>query len=619
MSLAMGDEQVVPNDSQLSEEGNRRVLSTQCPTKAQSATDVGNINVNPELPLDAQPLEEVTTTTEGQQGRADIISDVLRSILDAVERIDARSVTLEANLVELQRLLKVRNSSGVTPLIVTTGTTTVTTSARNNHSVGIRHPGPDTGTTTTTRCQGNQKIHTYTHLINAANKGKGIIESNSGYMCDVIIPNSPGYDDDVVIDENLSTPAPVVGGRQMGLQTGSMMHWETGTPKLSLGGNTTRRCPDQWSTDKAFNDLPGFQQLDCTSVVCELFSHSPTPMPPPKIPKVEQAGPISEHHKPPISTVDDANEILPELAGKSVAPLRQGGSGVRHPGLISRLDSPIYLIPLSYEMVFDPTADMDLTYDEYRIAAYLYGKTEDLNEVVFKFYELEVARGMFHSLIPKFVPHSDIVNIVVLFASLRASRETPIRFWFLPSPFAVDVLQLRPIDMIVKKYLCCWMPATTKLEKVIIPICEPSHSWYIMVVHVKQGKVYALDITKTKETMERRERNMRTIMITLSQIFKQEQNLSSFTEISSDPTTWGPINYPKGVPNLPNSNDSAVWCLYWLLNDGLLDPRRLGVMMNGKVRMKTATTIILSDWNQKKQVVDEEAEKLWRTLMRAHD
>ncbi|XLS51362.1 hypothetical protein HN51_012039, partial [Arachis hypogaea] len=62
-----------------------RVLSTQCPTKAQSATDVGNINVNPELPLDAQPLEEVTTTTEGQQGRADIISDVLRSILDAVE------------------------------------------------------------------------------------------------------------------------------------------------------------------------------------------------------------------------------------------------------------------------------------------------------------------------------------------------------------------------------------------------------------------------------------------------------------------------------------------------------------------------------------------------------
>nr|XP_025631001.1 uncharacterized protein LOC112723800 [Arachis hypogaea] len=169
-----------------------------------------------------------------------------------MQRIDARSITLEANLVELQCLLKVRNSSGVTPLIVTTGTTTVTTSARNYHSVGLRHPGLDTGTTTTTRCQTDQKIHTYTHLINAANKGKGIIESNSEYMCDVIIPNSPGYDDDVVIDENLSTPPPVVGGRQMGLQTGSMMHWKAGTPKLSLGGNTTHRCPDQRSTDKVY-------------------------------------------------------------------------------------------------------------------------------------------------------------------------------------------------------------------------------------------------------------------------------------------------------------------------------------------------------------------------------
>ncbi|XLU41612.1 hypothetical protein S245_036426, partial [Arachis hypogaea] len=53
MSLAMGDEQVVPNNSQLSEEGNGWVLSTQCPTKAQSAIDVRNINVNPELPVDA--------------------------------------------------------------------------------------------------------------------------------------------------------------------------------------------------------------------------------------------------------------------------------------------------------------------------------------------------------------------------------------------------------------------------------------------------------------------------------------------------------------------------------------------------------------------------------------
>ncbi|RYR50578.1 hypothetical protein Ahy_A07g037206 [Arachis hypogaea] len=346
------------------------------------------------------------------------------------------------------------------------------------------------------------------------------------------------------------------------------MHWKVGTPKLTLGGNILRPCTEQQSTDKAFNDFPGFEQLDCTIIVCEVFAHSTIPLRANKIPKVEQA---------------------------------------------------------SHEMVFDPTANMDLTYNECHIATYVYAKTDDLDEVLFKFYELEVVRGIFHSLIPKFVPRSDIVNIVVVFASQRALRDTPIRFWFLPSPFAVDVIQLRPIDAIIKKYLCHWMLTTTKLEKnfaftfrfcnvgvvggcVIIPICEPNHSWYIMGVHVKQGKVYSLDITKTDDNMECRERNMRTIVSAMP-----------FPIVSPDPTTWGPINYPKGVSSLLDRDNSDVWCLYWLLNDGLLDHRRLSVMMSENVRMKTATSIILSYWNQKKRVVDQEAEKLWRTLMRAHD
>ncbi|XP_020970117.1 uncharacterized protein LOC107624545 [Arachis ipaensis] len=234
------------------------VPSTQCPTNAQSVPDVGNIDVNLELPVNA--------------------------------RIESRSLTLEANLGELQRLVKVQNSSGATPLIVTSGTTTAVTSfAGNNHSVGRLHACPDKGTTTTIG-QRDQKNQTYIHLTNVADKGKGIIENDSRYMWNVIIPNSLGYDDDIVIDENLSTPPLVVGCRRMGLQSGTMMHWELGTPKLSLGGNISRPCIEQRSTDKimqAFNDFPGFEQLDRTSVVCEVFSHSATPLCANKILKVE--------------------------------------------------------------------------------------------------------------------------------------------------------------------------------------------------------------------------------------------------------------------------------------------------------------------------------------------
>ncbi|KAL4349689.1 hypothetical protein AHAS_Ahas10G0067100 [Arachis hypogaea] len=105
MSSVMEDEQVL-------------VPSTQCLTNAQSSPNVGSIDVNPELPVNA--------------------------------RIESRSLTLEANLGELQRLVKVRNSSGVTPLIVTSGTTTVVIGfAGNNHGVGQLHAYPDKGTTAT--------------------------------------------------------------------------------------------------------------------------------------------------------------------------------------------------------------------------------------------------------------------------------------------------------------------------------------------------------------------------------------------------------------------------------------------------------------------------------------
>ncbi|XLT67685.1 hypothetical protein S245_024661, partial [Arachis hypogaea] len=66
----------------------------------------------------------------------------------------------------------------------------------------------------------------------------------------------------------------------------------------------------------------------------------------PKIPKVEQECPFLDYPKPPIAIVNATNQIQPELAGKSTTLLRQGGSAVRHAELISRLDSPIFLIPM---------------------------------------------------------------------------------------------------------------------------------------------------------------------------------------------------------------------------------------------------------------------------------
>ncbi|QHO29066.1 uncharacterized protein DS421_7g222070 [Arachis hypogaea] len=212
MSSVMEDEQVVPTDYQLP-----MVPLTQCPTNAQSAPDMGNIDVNPELLVNAIRIVNPWKLVN----RVEPASSLTFSGASWPQlRIESRSLTLEANLGELQRLVKLRNSSGATSLIGTSGSTTAITGfAENNHSVGQLHAFPDKGTIAAIS-QRDQKNQNFIHLTNVADKGKGIIENDSRYMWNVIIPNSPGYDGDIVIDENLSTLPPVVGGGAWGCNLG---------------------------------------------------------------------------------------------------------------------------------------------------------------------------------------------------------------------------------------------------------------------------------------------------------------------------------------------------------------------------------------------------------------
>ncbi|RYR80116.1 hypothetical protein Ahy_A01g004896 [Arachis hypogaea] len=228
-------------------------------------------------------------------------------------------------------------------------------------------------------------------------------------------------------------------------------------------------------------------------------------------------------------------------------------------------------------------------------------------------------QGMFLSLCPRYVPHTDIVNTIAWLASLRAHRTKPVRDWFLPSSFADHILQLKPVEAILQTYLGRWMPETNELEHVFVPILEPSHSWYMMVLDVKKGKVLALDICRTDENKTRRERNMRTILVVLGQIFRLDRNLPSFHVISPDPTTWGAIEYPPTVPFRPDrDDDTPIWCLYWLQHDGNFNPALLPKKLNeGKVRMRTATNIVNSETNQNKLEVKVNSEMTWREVLRS--
>ncbi|QHO57595.1 Ulp1 protease family, carboxy-terminal domain protein [Arachis hypogaea] len=580
LRLLRGITMDAPRESHLPAEEDGLVSSPLSPSCKHTAGDAHNRNLNLELATDVSAHGAEKAVQKNDVNSDDAHNEMLPMILATVERIEARSVVLNELLMMVERKATTNRRDQVVPSHMPN---TEGAGTRFWNVAGTVQASVGACNIPSMRVQIDLKIQSYTHQINPQDKGKGKVEDGPGYMWDVIVPNSPGYDDDVIIDESLSTPRPV--------------------PPVP----------------SAFNELPNSDQLDCTSLVSELFSLSPKPGRATKHAKIEPSEGVIVCSDPSM-VVPTAPNLSAIPRNDSTTPVRRGsGQRIRRPGLISRADSPIFLIPMSFEMFFDPTADMDLTMEECRIAAYIFGKTDNYGKILFKFYELEVPRAQLHSLCPKHSPHPDIVNIIVMMASLKATREIPPRVWLLPSPFADDVLRLKPLDVVVRAYLCRWMPATTQLEKVIIPIYEVPDSWYIMVLNVKEGKVYCLDVTKSDETVERRERNMRTIMITLSQIFRQEQNVGSFTHIVPDPTMWGPIEYPKNAPTVHNNGDVAVWCLHWLQQDANFDVRNIGVMISGKVWMKTATTIVMSEWNQKKKAVESSAMGLWRNLLCVQD
>ncbi|KAL4349615.1 hypothetical protein AHAS_Ahas10G0059700 [Arachis hypogaea] len=438
---------------------------------------------------------------------------------------------------------------------------------------------------------------TDTTTFNLHDKGKGIAGECLVGMFDIIVPNSPGYDDDVIIDEQRSTPRPKSRVANSKPPLARKLHWSTGVPKVGISKTVARSSAVIRSTEmimQSVMQLPSLTHMDCNTQLGELFSGSPCRTRPTKLPKME---PVDN------DSVPHSAKILPH---RPVLSMR---------GCVNKVP----LITQTYDMEFRLTPEMDLMYDEVRFAAYIFRKTSETNdysEILFKFTQLEVSRGQLFSLCPPYVPHSDIVNIVVMMASMKATRALPPRKWFVPSTMANDILLLKPLEVIIKRYLERWMPETTQLEHVFVPICEASHSWYLIVIDVSNARVYSLDVTKAPYTIERRERNMQTIMIALSQIFRLDRNAGSFQLVSPDPTTWGSIQYPQGVLTLDDSFQSATWMLYWLQLAGKFNLTDIGNMtMPDRVRMKTAINIVHFPINEVLKKVELNSAAAWNTIL----
>ncbi|XLR00597.1 hypothetical protein S83_066795 [Arachis hypogaea] len=133
------------------------------------------------------------------------------------------------------------------------------------------------------------------------------------------------------------------------------------------------------------------------------------------------------------------------------------------------------------------------------------------------------------------------------------------------------------MDRLEVAYTLPWMPEMNDLHY------EPADVWYLMILDVKEARVYAFDVNKTLKSIIRREANMTRICRALGKLCYN----------------------PAGLPTNVDGMDIAVWCLYWLLYKGRISPRIFNPMANAKtVRMKATVKIIQSVGNEEGGSVD---------------
>ncbi|XLR58090.1 hypothetical protein S83_008762 [Arachis hypogaea] len=299
-----------------------------------------------------------------------------------------------------------------------------------------------------------------------------------------------------------------------------------------------------------------------------------------------------------------------------------GGRNRRSSGIV---DSILPSVPQSFKMYFRPTLGMGLSTEETKLAAYIFSRKEEdpavhLGEVLYELAGFEVVRGIFISLAPPYTPHPDVINTTAMIASLTSAKSMAPVTWYFPSDFARDVLCDAPISKLKKSYEGRWMQETNALEHVFVPILEAADSWYIMLLNIKEAKKYVLDVSRTPESIVRREANMNKICVVLGKMFVHNRNIMNFLHASPDPSNWGDYLYPEGLPNNLDSPESGIWCLSWLQHKGGFSPNIFNHMENSDhVRMKTALHIVQSETNQLCGYVSTKADMVWCGITSTND
>ncbi|MED6167824.1 hypothetical protein PIB30_006474 [Stylosanthes scabra] len=101
-----------------------------------------------------------------------------------------------------------------------------------------------------------------------------------------------------------------------------------------------------------------------------------------------------------------------------------------------------------------------------------------------------------------------LINYTRMIQSIASTKHGKPRVWFLPSNFGKEIMYGVVVDKIRNDYESRWKKETDSQEHIFVPILDVPDVWYLMLLYVKESKVYCLDVCGGDEDRERKVADM---------------------------------------------------------------------------------------------------------------
>ncbi|KAH1246738.1 hypothetical protein GmHk_06G016763 [Glycine max] len=232
---------------------------------------------------------------------------------------------------------------------------------------------------------------------------------------------------------------------------------------------------------------------------------------------------------------------------------------------------------------FKPTVDMNLTFEETQVCAYVFNPNVDPsgNEILYRVGNNLGTRQTFQSLCPNKLVREEVYGsskTMLLYTCYKiVTTFKLVKF--------VDVINGSPVETLIQHYGKDCMPPFSNLNLIYIPIVQNSDHWYLMA---------------------------NVMLSVLEIVFPTQEFVIGFDGMDS----WDIVE-ARGIPNCGSSEKSALWVLEWMQMEKSFVSLLYGVLEERAVRMKVAMILLLGTHNQYKGDLIRNTKRNWHDCIHA--